>query len=565
MEFFVSVIYIAAIIAASASVLVLLLKGKSMPCNTWYIGCQAMVVFWCISQIWILLSHGIESLWGAYLAGNIGVCFIGAFWLVFALEYTERKGRNVFLLKTGAFLLSSVHYVLMLSNGWHHLYYPVFSEKVITHGVFFYSNVAFTYVFVLFGAVLMYRSFPKKTRGSVGRNYIIAAVLFPVILNGVYISGFLPVSYDITPMGFALSGVFVLLATIKYRFMEINVAAFDKVVSDLEDGVAIFEGHGETVFCNPAFCRLLELTQEKTLAEIWERLKTGKIEEDGMVSLGRDRHLQIQVYRGDGSNFTALETPFAWDTEERGYSVDRIQERGTIFGSGNGQVYVLVVKDMQYYYALLERTRWLAVADQKLMLERERGRIAGEVHDTAGHTLTMIQSYMKLAMVDLEKREYGSVREYLGQARELSLAGIKELRESINQMKREQESELVTQTVLRLADQVKEVPVEVTVQGEEDDRYLSLSQTVHDCVRESITNMLKYAAASEMEIVLRFQKEKLELVMADDGVGCEEIVDSQGLAGIRERVEERKGTVRFSSGPGQGFLTVIQFPVEVNV
>ena len=104
--------------------------------------------------------------------------------------------------------------------------------------------------------------------------------------------------------------------------------------------------------------------------------------------------------------------------------------------------------------------------------------------------------------------------------------------------------------------------MEVTVQGVEDDRYLSLSQAVHDCVRESITNMLKYADASEMEIVLRFQEEKLELVMADDGVGCEEIVDSQGLAGIRERVEKRKGTVRFFSEPGQGFLTVIRFPVE---
>ncbi len=551
MEFFVSVIYIAAIIAASASTLVLLLKGKSMPYNKWYIGCQAMVVFWCISQIWILLSHRTECLWGAYLVGNVGVCFIGACWLVFSLEYTQRKGRGVLLVKTGAFFLSAAHYILMFTNGWHHMYYTAFSEKEIVHGVFFYSNVACTYLFVFLGAVLLYKSFQGEKSGSVGRNYIIAAVLFPVILNGVYISGLLPVSYDITPMGFAVSGVFVLLATIKYRFMEINVAAFDKVVSDLEDGVAVFEGGGEAVFCNQAFFRLLDISQKMTLAEIWGRLQTGKIEEDGMVSLGGDRHLQIQIYCGNGKSFTAVETPFCRETGEAAAVL-----------AAEGEVYVLVVKDMQNYYALLERTRLLAVADQKLMLERERGRIAGQVHDTAGHTLTMIQSYMKLAMVDLEKGEYDSVREYLGQARELSLTGIRELRESINQMKREQESELVTQTVLRLADQVKELPVEVTVQGVEDERYLSLSQTVHDCVRESITNMLKYASASEMEIVLRFQEAKLELVMADNGVGCGEIVDSQGLAGIRERVEARKGTVRFSSEPGQGFLTVIRFPVE---
>ena len=50
-------------------------------------------------------------------------------------------------------------------------------------------------------------------------------------------------------------------------------------------------------------------------------------------------------------------------------------------------------------------------------------------------------------------------------------------------------------------------------------------------------------------------------MIVDDGVGCESVTESQGIYGIRERVEKSKGTVRFVTAPNQGFLTRVELPI----
>ena len=59
--------------------------------------------------------------------------------------------------------------------------------------------------------------------------------------------------------------------------------------------------------------------------------------------------------------------------------------------------------DVGKYYQLLEQEQELAVSNQKLAIEQERNRIAQEVHDTTGHTLTMINSLLKLIRIEYEK------------------------------------------------------------------------------------------------------------------------------------------------------------------
>ena len=225
-------------------------------------------------------------------------------------------------------------------------------------------------------------------------------------------------------------------------------------------------------------------------------------------------------------------------------------------------VSIVLVLLATFKYRFINLKRELAITNEKLLLEQERNRIAQQVHDTAGHTLTMIQSYLKLAEVEATKAANQEVQSYLSEARVLTGKGIKELRESINMLRRESEYELVTQGVMQLANQVKEIPVEVTVRGEDGNRYSHLSKVVYDTVRECITNTLKYAEARKMDIIVRFQEEGLEVVVADDGKGCENIVDNNGLRGIRERVEKVGGTVQFISSAGEGFMTRVKLPLR---
>ncbi len=426
MSFVLGLIYILVIGAVLVSMVVLLLKGQKELFNRIYMGCQALVVVWCISQLLQLLAETKWELALAYGIGNIGICFIGTFWYFFAIIYTggDIKGIRKYLPLTA----SVFHYLMMLTSNWHHLYYKAFEREAVVYGVFFYTNVLLTYILVIVGSVVLYRNLQEEQDTDRARGLIIASVLCPMFLNAVQLSGMVKVSFDITPLGFGISIICVLMATLKYHFLDLN--------------------------------------------------------------------------------------------------------------------------------------RELAITNEKLILEKERNRIAQEVHDTAGHTLTMIQSYMKLAQIANSHKEREKVGEYLEEAKVLTGKGIRELRQSINQLREEESYELMMQGIMQLANRVKEIPVEVTVQGEDSDKYSHLSRVIYDCVRESITNTLKYAQASKMEIVVRFSEDSIEIMIADDGIGCEFIEANNGIRGIRERIEKCGGTVRFISGNREGFLTRIHLDLH---
>lgn len=572
------VAYMLVIGAVIVSMTVLLLKGKRAKYNIIYLICQVLVAFWCGSQILILLSENSKELAVSYLLGNMGICFIGAFWYYFAVSYVGKKLHPIE--KYLPFSLSVFHFLMVLTNGKHHLYYTVFSKDSVEHGIFFYTNVLVTYIHVVIGAIILYRNLAAKKEGATEKRLIIASVLVPVLLNLIYLAGFIRASFDITPLGFGISGIFVLLATIKYRFMEVNITAFDVILSGLSDGVGIFGKNGKCTYVNQAFYTLLGFCQTEkqnnlTIKAVEEKLVSLKSQEQAVFMDEEGRYLQIQIYQPVKHNMADNKIIAKKDemAEDKSGSLKGGMEKilnhlikDEMIEISDGQLEkkqttVFVVKDISKYYELLHQTRELAITNERLALERERNRIAQQVHDTAGHTLTMIQSYMKLAEVSNEKQEEDKVREYLAEARALSGEGIRELRQSINQLRKEASYELVTQGIMQLADQVKEIPVEVTVQGEDSRKYSHLSRVLYDCTRESITNALKYANASKMEIIIRFQQDTIDLIIGDDGRGCEELKENNGIYGIRERVEAIGGTVKFISSDGEGFLTRIKVPV----
>lgn len=544
MSLILGMVYIAVIGAAFISMTVLLLKGKRESYNHIYMGCQGTVILWCCSQILIMLSKTEQELRLSYLLGNAGICFIGTFWYYFAVLYVGKKLTSI--KKYVPLGLSCFHFLMVLTNGNHHLYYTSFSLQEVVHGMFFYSNVIVTYILVFWGAVLLYRNLASQKESRTAKRLIIASVLVPVMLNVIYLTGCVRASFDITPLGFAISGIFVLLATMKYRFLEVNITAFDMILSGLSDGVGIFGKNGVSTYTNAAFHTLLGVSKAHEAKEMKVSVVEGQLKnflsQNGDEPLYVDtegRYLHIQIYQLEKGEM--IEVPF-----------DQLS---------TDSVTVFMLKDVSKYYELLHQTRELAITNERLSLERERNRIAQQVHDTAGHTLTMIQSYMKLAALSNENHEEEKVKEYLSQARTLSSEGIRELRQSINQLRKQAASELVTQGILQLADQVKEIPVEVTVQGSDSEKYSHLSKVLYDCVRESITNALKYAEASKIEIILRFQEEAVELIIGDDGKGCDILTENNGIRGIRDRVKEAKGTVKFLTSKGEGFLTRIKVPV----
>lgn len=91
---------------------------------------------------------------------------------------------------------------------------------------------------------------------------------------------------------------------------------------------------------------------------------------------------------------------------------------------------------------------------------------------------------------------------------------------------------------------------------------MPLTDAVYQSAREAVTNTLRYAHAENIDIIVRLKTADIEVFIFDDGRGCGEIKQGNGLNGIEERVKAAKGSVSFSSVEGEGFRIKIKLPVE---
>ena len=182
-------------------------------------------------------------------------------------------------------------------------------------------------------------------------------------------------------------------------------------------------------------------------------------------------------------------------------------------------------------------------ARAELALVAERDRVARDVHDVLGHSLTALSIKAELAarLIDVDPPR---AREELESIQETARQALAEVRLTVGGLRAASlEAELAAAPRV-LADAGIETRLVGTV-ADTDPRHRTLLAWV---LRESVTNVVRHARASTVSIELS----PTGLVVADDGTGfaANDSHDGNGLRGMRERVSAAGGTLRVSGGPG---------------
>jgi two-component system sensor histidine kinase DesK len=219
---------------------------------------------------------------------------------------------------------------------------------------------------------------------------------------------------------------------------------------------------------------------------------------------------------------------------------------GTMIGFGSLWQADIACKNMQLLKAQ-EEVRALAAS-------AERERIARDLHDLLGHTLTLVAVKAELAQklatrdADAARREMQEVaaaaREALAEVR-TAVAGIRgaTLAAEIERARR----------MLAAANVTSEVSAEVTPEDPEREAVLAMA------LREAVTNVIRHAEARSCTIRLDGGPDgMLRLVVADDGRGGD-IREGAGLAGMRARLSAAGGALDVQSG-GRGARVVAWLP-----
>jgi signal transduction histidine kinase len=206
---------------------------------------------------------------------------------------------------------------------------------------------------------------------------------------------------------------------------------------------------------------------------------------------------------------------------------------------------------------------------------RERNRIAREIHDTLGHSLTILAVQLETA-TQYESRGDPGLHDELSEARRVASACLTDVRHSVEALRPDKASDGALQERLRrLAAEVAATSREtaITLDLDEATHPLSsdLSMTLYRCAQEALTNIRKHARATKALLYLSTSDEpegQVELTVLDNGKGATSTAEDDerargfGLRGMRERVELLGGTVRAGPEPGRGWRVAVLIPLN---
>ncbi|MDO5560165.1 MAG: histidine kinase N-terminal 7TM domain-containing protein [Oscillospiraceae bacterium] len=523
-------IHIFSVITMGVSIVWLALKANKNKLTYSFITCQSLIILWSVSKLAELQAADNIQLYICYLIGNISVCFIGTAWVVFSVRYRSHKcGKKTIMILN---CISLINYAAVVSNPLHGMYYQTLSVNNIDHGFLFYENVLFTYVCLITGIVnICAKTFGERKYSRGQAVFIAGSVVVPMILNIFFISGKYLNNFDPTPLGFGLSSICVMLAVYRYDFLDVNSITFAGIFSNISEGVIICNEREEVTFINCAAKKLFPSCDNI----------------NGVYSV-----------IGDKTFIGSTDVGFA-ETEITLDGVQLSVKRYNQFGKNNNIVAVaFIINDITKYYELIERTRLLAAANEEVAVEKERNRLAQEVHDTAGHTLTMVNSLAKI--IDIRYSDtLGEAAGYVDEIRTVAASGITQLRMAVNNI-RNCSYISISNGISELLKGVREIKTELCVQGEETEKFAFCSSAVYASCRETITNCLRYSGADRIDVIIKYLDKFLEVYIFDNGCGCDGIHEGDGLTGITRRIEEIGGKATFASSEGNGFTTILKIP-----
>lgn len=215
---------------------------------------------------------------------------------------------------------------------------------------------------------------------------------------------------------------------------------------------------------------------------------------------------------------------------------------------------------------LLESERQLRelAAHHDMVRERERKRIAGEIHDELGSLLTALK--MDLSLLRTRSGADSGIQTQVGQMRDLTDQMIQVVRHVATQLRPTALNLGIVPALEWLVDDFgRRTGIACTLDAcdeiEMDD---TQATAVFRIVQESLTNVARHAQASTVEVILARTATGLELRARDDGVGFDTAAcrgGSFGLLGIRERALLLGATTRIASAPGQGTTIAIDIPL----
>lgn len=224
--------------------------------------------------------------------------------------------------------------------------------------------------------------------------------------------------------------------------------------------------------------------------------------------------------------------------------------------------YLLIAKDYSYQKQVESMVMRMIIETQ----EKERMRFANDIHDSLGQQISAVKFYIGSCIVTATNDEQ---KKNLEKSNEMLLGMIEDMRDICFAIMPK------TLEVFGLVKTVKELTNKISIHNEIDfeihhsRNFPVIEKTkeiiIYRIVQEFISNTLKHARASKIDISFSHSGNTIQIILSDNGRGfnpAKTRKNGSGLENIRSRVNACQGVVHIESKKGGGTRFEINLPIK---
>lgn len=262
------------------------------------------------------------------------------------------------------------------------------------------------------------------------------------------------------------------------------------------------------------------------------------------------------------------------------FSIDYIKENGLDFLVGT-LFYIMIVFIFLYLRVefnerikaqnlndelneAYEKLREYSSKIEELTIAEERGRVASEIHDFLGHSLTALIMHLDF-LENIINRDTEESKAVVLKCQDLARNSMKGLRKAVYTLKEKRKSIGLKASIDELMENLSindDINIELNMEESIEIISPEIKNIIYRTVQEGLTNSIKHVKASEILIDIYNIHRGIELKIRDNGHGCKAITKGNGLSNIESRIFAVGGKVDFKSNINEGFLIDAFIPLR---
>ncbi|WP_010076596.1 sensor histidine kinase [Clostridium cellulovorans] len=190
--------------------------------------------------------------------------------------------------------------------------------------------------------------------------------------------------------------------------------------------------------------------------------------------------------------------------------------------------------------------------------------MAQELHDSVGHTLVALIMHLEFARKICDTNPE-KVKQVLIKSEHIAKSSMSNLREAVNIIK-EEEIKSFNDSIKNIIDNfhmLNNIEINYRTNRHLDNLSLIIKNSMYKTIKEFITNSIKHGKSTKINIDISLKNNSINLILTDNGIGCNKIIKSNGLLGIENRITSLNGSVNYFSNANFGFKLDISIPISM--